>query len=241
MSYRALIPASLLLALGIAGAGFLLGQNILDSRQPTKTVTVKGLAERLVKADLGFWPLKYQVSAATLEEARAKLDTATNAIEAYIKTHGFTKDNYFVQSLRVQDKLASSYNQFRPETRFVLTQTILLQSKEVDKVAKASRGIGDLLKAGIILSGSSYEVGPSFKFTGLNALKGEMLTIATKRAREAALKFAEESGAKVGGIRHANQGVFSIQAAVPIPNVSDDEQIEKKVRVVSTITYFLVD
>ena len=127
------------------------------------------------------------------------------------------------------------------DTRFVLTEDLLVKSADVQKLSEASRMIGDLLKSGVVFSSDAYNAGPSFIFTGVNALKGEMLTEATKRAREAAEKFATESGAKVGDIQNANQGIIEINPAVEIPNDRPDKQIDKKVRVVTTISYFLVD
>ena len=103
----------------------------------------------------------------------------------------------------------------------------------------AARAVGDLLKSGVVFSSDAYNAGPSFIFTKINDLKGEMLTEATKRAREAAEKFAVESGAKVGNIQSANQGIFEISPAVEIPNDRPEKQVDKKVRVVTTITYFL--
>jgi hypothetical protein len=90
-----------------------------------------------------------------------------------------------------------------------------------------------------VFSSDSYNAGPSFVFTGISALKGEMLTEATQRAREAAQKFAEESGAKVGDIQNANQGIFEVNPAVYIPNDRPEKHIDKKIRLVTTITYFL--
>ena len=122
---------------------------------------------------------------------------------------------------------------------FGFKKDILVKSSEVQKLADASRLIGDLLKSGVVFSSDAYNAGPSFIFTNVNELKGDMLTEATKRAREAADKFAQESGAKVGDIQNANQGIIEINPAVEIPNDRPERQIDKKVRVVTTITYFL--
>jgi len=90
-----------------------------------------------------------------------------------------------------------------------------------------------------------------YVFNGLNALKPDMITEATKNARQAADRFAADSGSQVGSIRSANQGVFSISAAdagsVVGPGEeggggaqSPDASIMKKVRVVSTVDYYLL-
>ncbi len=118
---------------------------------------------------------------------------------------------------------------------------MLVTTDRVQDLAEASRSVADLLRQGVVFSSDAYSAGASFVFTGINDLKSEMLTEATQRAKETAEQFATESGAQVGDIQTANQGVFEILPAVEIPNDRPEKQIDKKVRVVTTITYFLVD
>jgi uncharacterized protein len=232
-------PATIL-ASGIAFAGFFAGSSLVHSRLGYRTVTVKGLSERPVKADLGFWPIRFVATGATLEEARQQLTTSEASVKAFLTTQGFQASSWQTQNIKVEDKLAQSYGQGISESaRFVLTHDLLVKTNEVEKLANASRNIGELLKVGVVFASDGMSDGPSYQFTGINALKTEMLTEATQRAREAAAQFAKESGAKVGGIQSANQGVIEINPAVEIPNASGDRQIDKKVRVVTTITYLI--
>jgi uncharacterized protein len=232
-----------ILALGIAFAGYSAGQSLVHSRLGFRTVTVKGLSERPVKADLGFWPISFVATGDTLEEARQALTTSETAVTGFLTARGFSASDYQVQNIRVEDKLANSYGgNGYSGPRYVLTESLLVKTKDVDKLAETARNTGDLLKSGVIFSNDGgASGGPSFQFTGLNAMKGALLTEATQRAREAADKFAKESGAKVGAIQNANQGVIEVNAAVDIPDSSPDRQIDKTVRVVTTITYFLKD
>jgi uncharacterized protein len=237
--FTRILPAALL-AIGLAGAGYLAGKSLVESRLGFRTVTVKGLAEREVKSDFGFLPMRFTASGDTLEIARARLETADTTIKTYLEAAGFAVEDIQVQNIMVEDRIA----QFGggtppPDTRFVLTEDLIVKSSDVDKIAAAARGIGELLKQGVVFATDSYSAGPSYIFTGVNALKGEMLTEATQRAREAADKFAIESGAAVGDIQNANQGVISISPSVEIPNDRPEKQMMKKVRVVTTITYFL--
>ena len=242
MSSFATIVAGGLIGLGVASGGFFAGESLVKSRLGFRVVTVKGLSEREVKADLGFWPVRFVVTGSTLEDARGKLEAAEAAVTSFLGARGFAKTDFQVQNIQVEDRLAGYNANTTPEdTRFVLTEDLLVKSADVQKLSEASRMIGDLLKSGVVFSSDAYNAGPSFIFTGVNALKGEMLTEATKRAREAAEKFATESGAKVGDIQNANQGIIEINPAVEIPNDRPDKQIDKKVRVVTTISYFLVD
>lgn len=142
----------------------------------------------------------------------------------------------------VEDR-AADYNagSMNDEYRFVLTEDMLVTTARVTELADASRSVADLLRQGVVFSSDAYSAGASFVFTNINDLKSEMLTEATTRAKETAAQFATESGAQVGDIQSANQGVFEILPAVDIPNDRPEKQIDKKVRVVTTITYFLVD
>ena len=242
MSGFSRVIAGGLIGLGVASGGFLAGEALVKSRLGYRVVTVKGLAEREVKADLGFWPVRFVVTGATLEDARGKLEASEAAVKTFLAARGFTGNDMQVQNIQVEDRMAGyAANQTPEDTRFVLTEDLLVKSAEVQKLADASRMIGDLLKSGVVFSADAYNAGPSFIFTKVNELKGDMLTEATKRAREAAEKFAVESGAKVGDIQSANQGIIEINAAVDIPNDRPEKQIDKKVRVVTTITYFLRD
>ena len=241
MSSVSNIIAGGLIGLGVASGGFMAGESLVKSRLGFRTVTVKGLSEREVKANIGFWPVRFVATGASLEDARAALETSEKAVKSFLSGHGFAGQDMQVQNIQVEDRAGYNNQGLPPELRFVLTEDLLVRSSEVEKLSNASRMIGDLLKSGVVFSSDAYNAGPSFIFTNVNDLKGEMLTEATKRAREAADKFAQESGAKVGDIQSANQGIIEINPAVEIPNDRPEKQIDKKVRVVSTITYLLVD
>jgi hypothetical protein len=240
MTMRALLPSAIVIAIGLALAGWLAGQGLVESRLGHRTVIVKGFSERLVKADIGFLPVRFNALGAELESARSALERSEQAVLGYLKAKGFSADDWEVQNIKVEDRLTAYNSSGAPRAnRFVLTEDIVVRSKDVDKLVAASRNISDLLKDGVVLTSDQYNSGASFVFTGLNDLKPEMLTQATQRARKAAEQFARESGAKVGAIFSANQGLFTIGPAIQIPNERPDKQVEKRVRVVTTITYFL--
>ncbi|CAN5217947.1 SIMPL domain-containing protein [soil metagenome] len=234
------IIAGGLIGLGFASGGFLAGESLVKSRLGFRTVTVKGLSEREVKADLGFWPIRFVMTGPTLEAARTALETSETSVKTFLTAKGFAETDFSVQNIQVEDRKAGYNAQETPEdTRFVLTEDLLVKSGDVDKLANSARSVGDLLKSGVVFSSDSYNAGPSYVFTKIADLKGDMLTEATKRAREAAEKFATESGARVGDIQSANQGIVEVNPAVEIPNDRPEKQVDKKVRVVTTITYFL--
>jgi uncharacterized protein len=236
------VVAAFVVAAGIALAGWLVGMSLVESRQPPRMVTVKGLSERAAQADLGFWPIRFVATGATLQAARTSLEASEASVRQFLASKTFTDEEIQVQNVQVEDR-AAGYNagSTPDEYRFVLTEDLLVTSAKVAELADASRSVADLLRDGVVLSSDAYSSGASFVFTGINELKAEMLTEATQRARETAEQFAAESGAVVGDIQTANQGVFEILPAVEIPNDRPEKQIDKKVRVVTTITYFLVD
>lgn len=232
--------AAFVLAVGVAAAGWLAGSKLVESRTGLRTVTVKGLAERSVKADLGFWPLRFVATGPSLEEARLRLETSEQSVSKFLADRGFKPEDSEVQNILVEDKFAG-YNsgELPAETRYVLTEDILIRSSDVERLAKSAREIGELLRSGVVFTNDSWSAGPSYIFTKINDLKAEMLSEAIKRAKETAGTFASESGATVGAIQTANQGVFEILPAIAIPNDRPEKQIDKTVRVVTTITYFL--
>ncbi len=236
------IVGALLVAMGIALGGWFVGTSLVESRQPLRTVNVKGLSERSVQADLGFWPIRFVATGPTLEAARSSLEASEAAVRTFLEDRGFAEAEIQVQSVLVEDR-AAGYNagSTPDEYRFVLTEDMLVTTDRVAELADASRSVADLLRQGVVFSSDAYSAGASFVFTNINDLKSEMLTEATQRAKETAAQFATESGAAVGDIQSANQGVFEILPAVEIPNERPEKQIDKKVRVVTTITYFLID
>jgi hypothetical protein len=118
----------------------------------------------------------------------------------------------------------------------------MVRSTAVDTVAEAAQSTGELVDAGVVLDDQSGNgTGPTYLFDGLNKLKPEMIAEATRNARAAAEQFARDSGSTLGKIRRANQGVFEILARDKAPMLQEERQIDKTVRVVSTVDYSLQD
>src|SRR5262249_9221643 len=143
MNSFAAIIAGGLIGLGVASGGFLAGDALVKSRLGFRTVTVKGLSEREVKADLGFWPIRFVVTGPTLESARAQLETAQGAVKSFLSSKGFAGGDWNVQNIQVEDRMAGYNAQSTPEdTRFVLTEDILVRSGDVQKLTDAARSVG---------------------------------------------------------------------------------------------------
>jgi hypothetical protein len=235
-----LAPA--LLAIGVAAGGFLGGQGLVRMKAADRYVTVKGVAEREAKADLAIWPLRIAVAGNDLGAANTDMQESLGKIRAFLVRHRVDTTQLTVQDFAVQDAQANLYAGDRGNgPRFVISQTLLVRSTEPDVVAAASQRVSELVAAGVPLSsGGEYgSGGPTFVFTGLNALKPEMIRAATAQAREAAEQFARDSRSRLGGIRQANQGYFEILPRDQAAGINEASQVAKTIRVVATVEYLL--
>lgn len=230
------IIVAIFLAIGLIGAGWFVKQGLFHLRGGERAVSVRGVAERDVVANLAIWPIQYTVTNNELAAAQASLDEQGKKVEAFLTAQGLPADNVKVQKVEVTDLLAQQY---RPDNiqngRYILTKTYMVRTNDVALVDKMYRNIGDLIAQGVILAQGS---GPSYMFTQLNDVKPDMIAQATKSAREGAEKFAADSGAQVGGIKTASQGLFSINARDD-DNAPESTVIDKRVRVVTTVEYYL--
>lgn len=234
--------AALIVATGLGVAGWEIGGGFAAGRAADRYVTVKGISEREVSADLAVWPLRLTASSDDLAKAHAQLEASLAAVREFLSREGIDLSESEVQSFSVSDAKAREYGgNTSGQDRFVIQQTLVVRSREPAKIQAASGKVGELVGAGVVLtSGNTYGAGgPVFIFSGLSELKPAMIAEATARAREAAARFAVDSGSALGRLRRANQGLFEILPRDPIPGASESSQLRKTVRVVSTLEYLL--
>ncbi|TFG52381.1 MAG: SIMPL domain-containing protein [Gemmatimonadales bacterium] len=238
-----MITGAVILAAGLAAAGWLAGAGLAASRAADRYVTVKGIAEREAQADLALWPLRLVVSDNDLNRAYSRLSTQLQQVRVFLAKQGIDTALVELQAFSVNDATTNQYRESAAITRYVINQTLMVRSSDPAKVLAASQKVGELVQTGVVFSsGAQYGGGgPTFVFSGLNDLKPQMIAEATSRAREAADQFATDSKSHLGGIRRANQGVFEILARDQAPGISEQGQISKRVRIVSTVEYFLKD
>lgn len=240
-----LLPAALV-AFGLVGAGALAGAGVARVRTADRTVTVRGVAEREARADLAIWPLRLSATDDDLPTASAALQRSAERVRAFLDANGLRAGQggteVTVQDFTVADARSNQGN-YAPGSRFVIRQTLVLRSADVARVQAASQRVGALVQEGVVLtSGQEYGGGgPTFLFTGLNALKPPMIAEATARAREGAERFAKDSRSTLAGIRTGSQGVFEILPRDQAPGINEGSQLVKTVRVVTTVTYGLRD
>lgn len=237
-----LIIAAVFVAVGLIFAGGLIGRGFAKSRAGDRFVTVKGVSEREVEADLALWPLTIVAADNDLAAAQQRIERGVREVVAFLGRNGLDTAGVTLQDYRVTDAFTNQYqspNQIA--SRYAIRQTIVLRSDAPAQVAQASQRVSELVAAGIVfISGQEYGAGgPSFLFTRLNDVKPEMIAEATARAREAAEQFARDSRTGLGGIRRANQGVFEILPRNPGAGISEESQVLKTIRIVSTVEFML--
>lgn len=238
MSNVGLLALGACVGIGLAVAGYFASQTLYNSKVALNTAEVKGLAERRVQADRANWTIDYQLVTETqagIADLYKQAEAHQQRIVAVLKENGFTDAEI------TPNVVDYGYEEFRDDNQNLVDQKHLLSgsvSVETDKVQQV-RGarvkVNKLIADGIQINNRK----PQYHFTKLNAIKPEMLSEATQNARAAANEFANNAGVDVGGIRDARQGNFFVRDVGA--DYGDTRKIEKDVRVVTTITFYLTE
>ena len=227
--------AAAVLALGLVIGGFLLGDGLRRARMAERSVTMRGLAERDVVADLATWTIAFSEQGAELAPVQAAIDEKSRAVRAFLGRAGFAAGDLSETGIGV----AQGYDSDRGQNVVTVNRTLQLRTRDVQRARAAYARQAELIRAGVPLEGG----GIVYSFTGLNRIKPPMIAEATRNAREAAQQFARDSDTDVGGIRQATQGYFSIGARDGDVDTdggsSAGDSPLQKVRVVTTIDFYL--
>ncbi|MBR6749060.1 MAG: SIMPL domain-containing protein [Bacteroidaceae bacterium] len=229
------VIAAIIIAIGL----FLLGNRIASGLENAlgdeRTVSVRGLSERIVPADKVVWPLVYKEVGNDLEALASQVNNKNKIIIDYLKAKGISDDEISVSPPEIIDLQAERYVNQNIPYRYNLRTIITVSSKQVDLVRNLINEQGELLDKGIAIVSGEYDAQIDYQFTGLNELKPDMIAEATRNARQAAEQFASDSDSKLGKIKTASQGQFSI--------TSRDQYTPylKNVRVVTSVVYYLED
>lgn len=234
MSDRSTAGAAVLglsLALGLIVAGWLVAGAVYEVKASQQVVTVKGLAEREVPANLALWSLGFTTTANDLATLHQRIAEDTEAVIGFLTRQGFEQAEIDRSPPAITDQ--QNFNNNANE-RYQAQSVVLIRTEKVEAVQQAMPKTADLVAEGVALN-RNYEFPSEYMFTRLNEIKPAMIAEATRNAREAAEQFAKDSGSQVGAIRTANQGYFSIEDRDRLsPQV-------KRIRVVTTVEYFLED
>lgn len=225
----------LLLFAGLAVLGYLIAQSIVNIKLMDRSVEVKGLSEREVTADIAIWPITFNVADNDLTSLYQTIQHKNDSVVEFLNKNGFKTEEITISAPAVVDKQAREYGNPSDGSkyRYTASSTITVYTTQVDAVRKSMIKLVELGKQGIAIAGDTYST--QFIYSKLNEIKPTMIEEATKNARETADKFAKDSASSLGKIKHASQGTFSIE------NRDSSTAHIKKVRVVSTVEYYLSD
>ncbi len=230
---------AVLLGLSLVFSAWLLRDGLTGLKTGDRYVTVKGVAEQDVIADLALWPIRFAATGDTLEEAREQARSSREGVMAFLKLQAIGEEAVELQRLDVVDPRANPYQPETGSQQVIINQTLMVRSTQVERIRQAAQNVSELVDSDVILTSDYGPAGPTYLFTGLNDIKPTMIAEATEAALESARQFARDANAELGGLRRANQGVFQILARDQAQGVMAEQQLFKTVRVVSTFDYYL--
>ncbi len=221
--------------LGLSSLGYLLANAAVKVKEYERSVTAKGLSEREYTADIIIWPIQFTAANNDLSQLYKLVDASSLKIKQFLLKKGIKEKEISFSSPVITDKSAQQYGNAKAEFRYAAMQTVTVYSEDIKRVREMMNSLSELGRSGIAFTGNNYQSQTKYIFTRLNEVKPEMIEEATKQARVVAQKFAADSQSKLGKIRKASQGQFSISAR------DQNNPHIKKVRVVSTVEYYLSD
>jgi uncharacterized protein len=232
---------------GLVLGGLFLGRSVERFNKEVRYISVKGFAEREVKADLVIWAIKLRTADNDLLAGNQAMEASKTKVLEFLTRNGISNKEIIQRDLTVTDKQANEYGGNNTERfRYIIEETIEIRSTNVENVQKVSRMTNELLNAGVALSTKSdwSGAGLRFMFTKLNDIKPGMLTEAIQNAKKAAEQFTQESNTDLGKLRKASQGLFSIDDRDNFGTqvegggyAAGTSDLYKKVRVVINVEY----
>ncbi len=229
-----LVPA-LVLAISLVVAAAIMGQGLQQFRMSDRSIVIKGLAEQTVDSDFATWDLNVRRAGDSFAAVQQALAADRDRVVAFLRERGFGEEELEVRPLVVVDAYSREYASANSPTRYSGSGLVVVKSSRVDAVQAAALATDPLVAAGVQLDAGT---GPQYELRALNAAKGPLLQAAVESAKAQAASFAEQAGADLGALKSANQGVIQISGVGGNPYDSGTSR-EKRLRVVSTFTYYL--
>ena len=227
------LGAAFVLGMLILGGSLVLMVNNLKSYD--RCVTVKGLCEKEVMADKVIWPIMYKQGGNELGELYNTVEDMNATIVKFLKDAGVSDDEVTMNAPSILDTRTNLYGE-RKEYHYIVTAGVTVCSEKVELIVKLQTEQAKLYEKGIPVGmGENWSYPTTYSFTALNDIKPGMIEEATINARQAAEKFAKDSKSKLGKIKNATQGQFSVS------DRDSNTPYIKNVRVVTNVVYYLKD
>jgi len=233
--YEKSLSPGLFIMIGLIALGIFIKSAVISLKSYDRVVSVKGLAEVEVPANRVIWPVVYKEIGNDLPALYKAISEKNKIISEYLISKGLQDSEITVSAPSIIDMSAERYQSQPSSYRYNITSILTVTSDKVDLVMKIISSQSELLQKGIALLAGDYQYQTQYMYTLLNDIKPSMIEEATKSARASAEKFATDSNSKLGKIKRANQGQFTIT-----DRDANTPQI-KVVRVVSTVDYMLRD
>lgn len=235
-SSRSALALGVAIFLGLGLLGYLLGHAAMQVKSLDRTVTVKGLSEHEVPADTAIWPIRFQDTSNDLPALFDSIQAKNQLVTEFLAVHGLKPEEITTAPPTVTDLQAQNYGDRKNiPFRYTGASVITVYSTNVNAVRQAMADIISLGRKGVAIAGDDYEHRPEYVFTKLNQQKPAMIAEATQNARAVAEKFAADSKSSIGKIKSASQGQFTIE------DRDKTTPYIKRIRVVSTVEYYLAD
>ncbi len=235
-NYKSAFILGVFIFLGLSFLGYFIGTSALKFKEYERSVTVKGLSQKELPADIALWPIPFERADNDLSTLYLTLEKDKNKIIKFLDSNGIKSDEISISPPSVIDKLAQQYSgNTRAPFRYTGNQVVTVYTNGIQTVRAAINKLAELGKQGIVFKADDYRHTTEYIFTRLNEVKPEMIEEATTKARQVAQKFAKDSDSKLGKIKKARQGQFSIR------NRDKNNPHIKVIRVVSTVEYYLAD
>ncbi len=229
------IICAAIIAIGIIVLGLFLKAGMDNFTEKDRKVTVKGLAETVVKADKVTWPIVSKELGNDLPELYNCIAQKQQTIKRFLMANGISESDIAVNAPQVIDLSAEQYSTNNTPYRYNITLVITVTSRHVDRVRSIMARQGELLKQGVAIVAGDYNNQVTYELESFKKMKPKMMTEAIENAQKTAQQFAKNSHSKLNKIVSADQGQFSID------NRDANTPWIKRVRVVTTVTYSLKD
>lgn len=226
---------ALVISAGVALMGNFIRLGMVQFKQMDRLVSVKGLAEMEVEADNVTWPIAYNLVGNDLGALYTEMLLKNTVIQEFLSKGGIPLEEVSTSAPSVVDMRADRYANQTSSYRYMLTPTLTVSTDKVDEVNALISKQAELMQQGIAIVAGDYRYSIVYDYTGFNEIKNQMIERSTKSARLSAEQFAKDSGSRLGKIRRASQGQFTIS------DINSTTPERKIIRVVSTIDYELKD
>ncbi|MGB0935288.1 MAG: SIMPL domain-containing protein [Alphaproteobacteria bacterium] len=226
-----------LVSIGIISAGYFVGDGLGNIRSSKKVIHTKGIGEKNVDADFAIWTIKFFVNSDNFQEAKQQYEVDLGVIKDFLNANDFKTDNIEVQVPNIEHRVErdAQNNYAKVAETFEVLGTVVIKTSDVMKVEKVSQNTFQLLQKGIWLKGDQYQTNPKYIITDFDRFRPEIFAQAIDSSYRMAKELAKKSDVKIKRVTDVDQGNFSIRSR--IGNENEEAYREKKVRVVSYVTY----